>query len=551
MSNTSVNTVQNLDAAFKHIGGSDVARKRYPSLYKSYKKSFELQAQNISQTSTTSDDGENFFALAGPIGISGDPDNSAFASRAAMSNGAKSEEEQFVSAPLFCFDLDATMIAVFSELKNKETGVVETTTSQWVEATELDSYIAKHAEDIAQFDNQELELITSYHCVQPDGTTYIYESESENFVLVNNNEFVHDFRVDDPAIKHASNEYINILYDRSPSSGEQADYSYTGVKHGDKVDTMLPVRGHFYLAQDFKPTKNDGASLDNFVLIYQDETAVTNQAIQSPTELLDCLTFEEDTGSGLWKVNFDFGDDWQSQLDIGRYTSSTIQDVYLKCAFRINCDWGAAGSFIVPVTINGSMTAPELPDEYNYTRHGGNCVVPLVKIRWGCFHKDTTVTLADGTTKNISEVAIGESLLTAEGKHAMVMETYKGQEAKLIRIETNKGKVLQVTEDHPVLTNHGRVTANKLVITANIHTEDGVEEVVNVTTEDYNDTVYNVDCGGAMLIANGLYAGDFMMQNTMAENQRKPKNTPSPEAVAVMEDLKRMSDDFNRMNQSS
>ena len=86
------------------------------------------------------------------------------------------------------------------------------------------------------------------------------------------------------------------------------------------------------------------------------------------------------------------------------------------------------------------------------------------------------------------------------------------------------------------------VKACNLVITALIHTEDGLEKIENITYIDYNDDSYNIDCNGAMVIANGIVAGDFLCQNKNENKREKIKY--SDEVLAIMEDLKRMSSDF-------
>jgi hypothetical protein len=86
----------------------------------------------------------------------------------------------------------------------------------------------------------------------------------------------------------------------------------------------------------------------------------------------------------------------------------------------------------------------------------------------GCVHKDTLVTLADGSQEKISNIPIGTSILsynelTKEIEFDVVNDVIvQDLEKKWIRLDFDNGTYLKCTTDHPILTSSGWISAEDL-----------------------------------------------------------------------------------------
>ena len=88
-----------------------------------------------------------------------------------------------------------------------------------------------------------------------------------------------------------------------------------------------------------------------------------------------------------------------------------------------------------------------------------------------CFHGDTMITMADGTYKKISEIKIGELVLSYNEQMksfepSPVMKIhenlFKSNSSKMLELVMDTGEIIHVTENHLFMTNRGWVTAGEL-----------------------------------------------------------------------------------------
>lgn len=94
-------------------------------------------------------------------------------------------------------------------------------------------------------------------------------------------------------------------------------------------------------------------------------------------------------------------------------------------------------------------------------------------------------------------------------------------EHKLINFETQRGKELKVTSEHPFVLGSGEFIAAKDIKKGHIllNSQGEKEEVIRVETTDYYGKVYNLevdssDLNNKIINANGLMSGDMSVQNS-------------------------------------
>lgn len=87
-----------------------------------------------------------------------------------------------------------------------------------------------------------------------------------------------------------------------------------------------------------------------------------------------------------------------------------------------------------------------------------------------CLTKDTKIYCEEGVFKRINDIDLDADLKTLDYRLKKVVNTHpinllkKTNEKKLIKIETDSGKILKCTLDHPILTRNGMVAAEKLKV---------------------------------------------------------------------------------------
>ncbi len=541
---------EHVEAFFEDFGGAEAAKEKYPALYKAViKTQKKLLASNKHEESP--DDAKNIGFNMGAIRIEG----ATPVSHGRLIGNYGASPESLVACDSSATVKDATMIMVTSELIDTTLGVMIDSDSTYIEYTDLVSTLACKVSEVGEFNDHKISATSKYYYVYPDGTCGSSNLNTANYTLVNGQSSITEFVVNDPKIKseNVTNKHINIVYDRIPKNGEKTDYYYDASEieiSGNEVRTIIPVSGYFKLASNLEP--KGLSSVIGLQLIYKEETVVS-YFYNSLAELNNYFTFAKDSATNCYRVDFKFNRDWRAYLDKSRYFDGTyITDCQLRWSFRFDCylldKMGKRmrdenGEEIVNelgICINSEATPPS-GGEYNKSKNN-KAIIPYIYIQWGCFHKDTLMKMADGSTKKISEIQIGDEAMTNENGVARVMNIYKGNEENLVRIVTETGHVLQLTASHPVLTEIGKVRASNLVISTRVYTEDGLEKIEDISLVAYNDYVYNLDCDGALLIANGIVAGDFISQNE-AES-KKTAVEYSKETLEIMEDMKKMSQEF-------
>ncbi len=157
-------------------------------------------------------------------------------------------------------------------------------------------------------------------------------------------------------------------------------------------------------------------------------------------------------------------------------------------------------------------------------------VAQPTSLAYGCVAAGTPIAMADGKTKPIEKVLVGEFVKSA-GANRRVLLTYIGNEyLPMYRIATDHGTTVELTRGHPVLMPGDRVVlASRLKVGDAVQTLKGPAKITKIETvppkPNEGARVFNLDIGDAdggkpaltetnrAFFAGGLLVGDNFMQS--------------------------------------
>jgi hypothetical protein len=182
-----------------------------------------------------------------------------------------------------------------------------------------------------------------------------------------------------------------------------------------------------------------------------------------------------------------------------------------------------------------------------------------IQYRNSCFAEGTQVTLADGSSKKIEDVKMGDKVVANDKGLVLTVTTLSrgGESSPMVRLKDDKGHEAFVTQTHPVLTaNRGVLTAEALKVNDQLVTVKGTSALTSITREMHKGLVYNLGLGTpeelkaaglehGTLFAGGFLMGDYNMQNTLDAKRAKPSaaqaSIPQQWAVDYVNDQARAS----------
>lgn len=140
-----------------------------------------------------------------------------------------------------------------------------------------------------------------------------------------------------------------------------------------------------------------------------------------------------------------------------------------------------------------------------------------------CFSGDTTLSLASGATKLLSELKVGEQVLTAsangEFSYAAVVAIPHPHNTKLatfVRVSTSSGKFIKATKMHLLRQCNGTLAyASALSVGDCLSTVDGNEAVTAVTMSSASG-IYTAVTTNEFLVVNGIVASPFAVSHGLA-----------------------------------
>ncbi|WP_455659513.1 Hint domain-containing protein [Phocaeicola faecalis] len=372
---------------------------------------------------------------------------------------------------------------------------------------------------------------------------YWTETDSNGEVIMQSREVRRDsglvYDEGEQIIKNITVEFPNTLKLREHTIILYSRNAETHVGDPDKVyPTIKPINNKLPFHIPFIGSVSVGTG--KILGIDKEDSVIRLQHPEHKTE----VTFNKDKNNN-WKdikwrylnnntcLTWEFPENWRNELDLKDLKINSVFDFYARLA--LNVDLMGSG-FPIPVYITVGSNV-----EQDYT----HCKIKQVFLQWGCLGEQTRIAMSDGNFKEIRAIKAGDMVNTGKG-NAEVINIYSGEEKEIICIETETGKRLLLTGEHPVMTEEGWVRANDFNAAMRVQAADGsFEKLKGLYTIPYGKKVYNLKLNGtcSQLIAEGIVVGDFMQQNCM-ENQKQEVPIKGQENIA--EEFQILVDEINR-----
>lgn len=163
-----------------------------------------------------------------------------------------------------------------------------------------------------------------------------------------------------------------------------------------------------------------------------------------------------------------------------------------------------------------------------YNCNGDNCV------KSSCFASTETVELKNGQIKALSDVELGDSILTAslDGKNTQFSEVVamphgaglNDVKATFVHIQTSSGRGIKMTLDHLVLAKTASestfhlVQAGTLVVGQYIATIDTEKIITSIDLMVQKGISTVVTSTGGLIVVNGIIASPFAVNHDLADS---------------------------------
>ena len=208
----------------------------------------------------------------------------------------------------------------------------------------------------------------------------------------------------------------------------------------------------------------------------------------------------------------------------------------LSGAIEGGIDGGASGAVQYltsgqPITVQGFLSATG-EGALSGSLLGGStgALADLTSVaRYGCFTADTGVLMADGTTKPIDQVVVGDQVAaynpdTGEVEPRAVTDTFVHEQVATVRVKTSQGEIT-TTINHPFyVEGKGWRTVGQLEAGDQLHTPDGtLAEVITIQATGTSETVYNL----AVEDLHSYYVQTSDGTNVLVHNDGVPCDDPS------------------------
>lgn len=502
------NQAQDINALFKKLGGKEFLQEKYPAVYEGLLKGWQKRQKNGGT--------DDAFVVACP-GIIMEK------TTARQSANGDTEENCFLVSNAFGkFSEGMTYVCVTGELQDENGIVYDSIAVEYEEdespVTDTEDRLRAYFPDIAQMNDVVYRSHGECYASDGDGNIYHYIGGDTQGVLVEGGvNIVKEFTIKDPKYRDEKkdNGDIIVLYAREPGDSETNTWDYkfpNNQAQKKKVKTMLNFQGSITVKEDYEILGFADAG-DLLALYYM--------GLNEPNATYNCATGSVGQfftiSSDKRTCTFNYDKDWHCDLDISTYTSSCVQKLYGNFHLYIKDKNGIRRTvnFIVQSTTQSGQTY--------FTSEGEVVYLPLIAIRWGCFHKQTRIRMADGSEKPVCEIVKGDMVLTGDGQPQRVKLVHSGPEEELVCLQTEDGMELLVTAGHPVRTTEGVLRAENIRPQSELVAFDGRGHAVKYAFVcPYDDIVYNLELDESKeVIANGILSGDYIMQNSMPVAKNK------------------------------
>jgi hypothetical protein len=303
---------------------------------------------------------------------------------------------------------------------------------------------------------------------------------------------------------HPNNTYIKVALNRTQAQQPDCDYWYQYGTDGAKPVVGLQVNGSAQLVSGFSVGSPPNFA-GNCVLMRRSGVG-DGATLAFPSDQIPGLC----TGAGA-TVTWNIGPDWFKGAP---WDQNQTIDLDFMLSFAVT---PGGGSFIrvtsLPAVVSNDPPSNVAP------------VVPMMFV-WGCLAAGSMVLMADGGEKRIEAIGIGERVRGPDGAALIVRNCWTGRETQpLVRLGTDDGASLLVTEEHPMLVPDGVRLARDLAVGDLILTAAGQSPLSLAERASFDGNVHNLDLAPEGLgeadmpetlvtafVAGGFAVGDNRMQ---------------------------------------
>ena len=117
------------------------------------------------------------------------------------------------------------------------------------------------------------------------------------------------------------------------------------------------------------------------------------------------------------------------------------------------------GTFRVLTLMLAKVNVPFIVTNHVYDQIGS--LYPVKVMGGGCLVDGTNIQMADGSLKNISEIEVGDDVMTMDGNHS-VLQTHAFDDKELYEIEFEDGYVIKCSADHKFLVDEEWIRAEDI-----------------------------------------------------------------------------------------
>ena len=170
------------------------------------------------------------------------------------------------------------------------------------------------------------------------------------------------------------------------------------------------------------------------------------------------------------------------------------------------------GAFRVLTLKLAKAGIPLLVTNHTYKKVGA--MFPQDIMGGGCLVDGTNIQMADGSLKNISEIEVGDSVMTMNGNHS-VLQTHDFDDKELYEIEFEDGYVVKCSADHKFLVDEEWIRAEN-IFKDNIVEVDGDNRIMKIVSVKKIPTekVYDITVEEAehYILENGIVTHNSGLQ---------------------------------------
>lgn len=321
---------------------------------------------------------------------------------------------------------------------------------------------------------------------------------------------------------------INSSFSRQFGQGEVIDYNYPDTTRGNGKEMYQDVQLKVFLADGYNfdlcttatlMLEITGGTSGGGSFFHKDNLKNTNNVYAF-----------DDASNGTHGFYFLVPTDWGKVIMENSYAGDKTYRLEMSVYFTCT---NSAKSYGLSVSSEGGVTQNE----------AHHATIPKLRLLWGCLKEGTLVVKADGDKHKdeaIENIQIGDMILDENNCPVKVINKINGSDDCVMCIETEDGHKIEVSMDHPMMTDHGGMPASHILPSYKLKMESGdFQPIKYIFRKDENCRVYSVELeDGHWFVANGFVTGDNCAQGVcITKSNAKTWRTASPEEIAEIEKM--------------